>query len=222
VLREPGKFVSLVSMAWVGGLAMFAERLSTSRYVRSACGALGAPKRTAEAPDVPRNSSWLHAAAMVVATSVIAAAPIALTPGLAWGVGGRLRAVRYPAAWESARSSIEQRRALDNQPGTIVVLPWTNYTDAGFTNGRITRSTARVYFGPSAEISDDAEVPGLTPSARTAAIQAALGDPQGAAKLARLGVRFVVVPPGQTAAVLRSLPRVTPSRDSSLYEVFDK
>ncbi|GAA2084325.1 hypothetical protein [Actinomadura alba] len=47
-------------------------------------------------------------------------APVALLPSLAWGAGGRLDAVHYPADWVRARTIIEADRA----PGEVLVLPW--------------------------------------------------------------------------------------------------
>jgi hypothetical protein len=50
-------------------------------------------------------------------------APVLLLPGLAWGAGGRLDAVRYPATWLAARQAID----ADPAPGSVLVLPYAAY-----------------------------------------------------------------------------------------------
>ncbi|GAA0337187.1 hypothetical protein NE235_24675 [Actinoallomurus spadix] len=56
--------------------------------------------------------------------------PVALLPGLAWGAGGRLAAVRYPADWSRARAVV---RAA---PGDVLVLPWEAYRGYAWNGGR--------------------------------------------------------------------------------------
>ncbi|GAA4637360.1 hypothetical protein GCM10023196_090850 [Actinoallomurus vinaceus] len=57
-------------------------------------------------------------------------APVVLLPGLAWGAGGRLHAVRYPADWVRARAAV---RAA---PGDVLVLPWEAYRSYAWNGGR--------------------------------------------------------------------------------------
>jgi hypothetical protein len=191
VMREPGKFLALVSMAWIAGLAAFVDLVCLRTRL------------------VPKRCSQLITGSLLV----LALTPIVLTPGFGCGVNGRLRATHYPAGWASVRSTIDQQPT-----GSVVLLPYLGYTDAGFTNGRITRNTAKAYFGPRAELSDDAGVPGLRASERTRAISTALlGVDAGA--LARLNVRFVVSPNGQTAPVLQALRVVAQTPEAALYVV---
>ncbi|HEX8006211.1 MAG TPA: hypothetical protein VF482_07270, partial [Trebonia sp.] len=72
-----------------------------------------------------RASSAATAAGPAGAVLGVAAmlAPVLLLPGLAWGVGGRLRAVQYPADWMTARQLIDS----DPRPGTVLLLPWALY-----------------------------------------------------------------------------------------------
>jgi hypothetical protein len=167
VMREAGKFIALVPLIWTVGLALLAD--AATRWL----------------PTSRPRASRLTAAVAVLG----AAAPAALTPGLAWGVGGRLAAVRYPDAW----AVIAGELAAD-QRGALVRMPFTAYLDPGFTGGRIVRDPARVYFGDRAVLSDDPLIAGLRPSARTAAIAAALDrartDDDG---LERLGIGWVIV-----------------------------
>ena len=53
----------------------------------------------------------------LAAAGVCCAALIATLPDLAWGVGGRVSAVRYPAGWTSAAALI------DADPAPVAVLP---------------------------------------------------------------------------------------------------
>jgi hypothetical protein len=52
---------------------------------------------------------------------VAALLPVALLPSLAWGVGARLHAVRYPA------EMVEVRRIVSTEPGAVLVAPLTAY-----------------------------------------------------------------------------------------------
>ncbi|MCO5997673.1 hypothetical protein [Actinoallomurus rhizosphaericola] len=56
--------------------------------------------------------------------------PVALLPGLAWGAGGRLAAVRYPADWSRARAVVAAA------PGDVLVLPWEAYRTYAWNGGR--------------------------------------------------------------------------------------
>ncbi|MDY7100916.1 MAG: hypothetical protein S0880_06980 [Actinomycetota bacterium] len=162
-LREPGKFLALLAIASAYGLAHAADGLT---------GALGR-----------RRPGRLVGAALVV-TSL---APIALTPGLAWGVGGRLAAVRYPAEWERAAAVIE-----DAAPGGVVVVPFDAYLDPGFTGGRVVTHPAPAFFGPAVVVSDDPRVPGLAGSDDTRRIAEALAGPAPVNDLGGLGIDRVL------------------------------
>ena len=116
--------------------------------------------------------------------------------GLAWGVGGRLAAVRYPQSWSGIRDLTDQEA-----DGVLLVLPYIGYLDPGFTHGRVVRQPAPAFFGDRAEVSDDVGVDGLSVPARTGQLQAALRSNEPAPRLARLGIRWVVVPRSDPWAV---------------------
>jgi hypothetical protein len=59
-------------------------------------------------------------------------APVLLLPGLAWGAGGRLTAVRYPASWLAVRQAIDTDRAA----GSVLILPWGAYRGYAWDDGR--------------------------------------------------------------------------------------
>ncbi|MBF6425342.1 hypothetical protein IU440_11675 [Nocardia cyriacigeorgica] len=71
------------------------------------------PDRSEERPEAPHRPSSPALAA--VATLFIAALILPLID-LAWGVGGEMRAVRYPAAWQEAAARVDG-------PGDVAVLP---------------------------------------------------------------------------------------------------
>jgi hypothetical protein len=52
-------------------------------------------------------------------------APLAVNPGLAWGLAGTLHPVRYPPEWAAARAAV----AADPEPGAVLALPWTPFRD---------------------------------------------------------------------------------------------
>jgi uncharacterized membrane protein YqaE (UPF0057 family) len=52
---------------------------------------------------------------------LVALLPVALLPSLAWGVGARLHAVRYPA------EMAQVRRIVSSKPGAVLVAPLTTY-----------------------------------------------------------------------------------------------
>ena len=81
---------------------------------------------------VPDPAGPTGAVRSAVAIAVMAAlAPVLLLPGLAWGIGGRLRPAAYPADWAAAR------RVIDAGPrsGTVLVLPWAAYRRYRWNHG---------------------------------------------------------------------------------------
>ena len=183
IMREAGKFIALVSMAWAIGLGSFAETLFS---------------RTPFAPTaVSRSRRSGSCTRLPVMAFGFAALPVLLSPGLASGVGGRLAAVRYPSEWTALRAAVDSRPG-----GRVVVLPWLAYFDPGFTNHRVVKHPARAFFGRRAEVSDDADVAGLAPSTRSVSIAAALTASDGRA-LAVLGIGWVIGPDTPRPAAVR-------------------
>jgi hypothetical protein len=168
LFREAGKFLVVVALcaALVVGVAV--DRLDE---------ALRSPRRRAPAVLGP------------VALAAAVLLPVLSSPSLAWGVGGRLAAVRYPASWEQARRSLPAGAA----DGSVLVLPLLAYWDPGFTGGRIVANPARWYFGDVVRTGDDAGLAGVAPSADTRAVADALTAEDVDAALGRLGVDWVLV-----------------------------
>lgn len=119
---------------------------------------------------------------------VVALVPIGLTPALAWGVGGRLAAVRYPPSWQDAAAVV-----ADAPAASVAVLPFDAYVDPGFTGGRVVTHPAPAFFGPPVVVSDDPAIAGLGGSERTRRIAAALAGPSPRAGLAALGIHQLVI-----------------------------
>jgi hypothetical protein len=113
--------------------------------------------------------------------------PIASTPSLAWGVGGRLGAVTYPPAWTATAD-----RLAAAPDGSVLVLPLTAYLDPGFTGGRVVANPAPAWFGARVVTGDDPGIAGLGPSAETDALTAALRADGSAARLLELGIEWAV------------------------------
>ena len=132
---------------------------------------------------------------VVVAGAVLL--PVALLPDLAWGVGGRLDAVRYPAAWGEVRESVAAERA----PGDLLLLPWSAFRAYDWNDDRTVLDPARRAF-PRPVLGDDRLAVGSTVLAsedpRSRAVLRALrtGD-LDAARLRDLGVRLVLIQDGQ-------------------------
>lgn len=171
VMREAGKFVALLSLAWAVGLAGCADLVS--RSIRSS-------------PQL-RSSRVFR-----LLTLFVVIMPIGLTPGLAWGVGGRLDATDYPPAWSAIQRELERSRNGDVN-GDVIVIPFVGYFDPGFTNNRVVRNPAKAYFGSRVVLSDDAQIEGLPPSTSTRQVAAALRSREPGKNLAKLGIGWVVV-----------------------------
>ncbi len=122
--------------------------------------------------------------------------PLLLLPGLAWGAGGRLRAVHYPADWARVRAVV----AAD--PGDVLVLPWEAYRGYPWNRGRRVLDPLPRYLPARVIVNDGVRV--ATPHGRPIALAAEdprareldglvrSGAPLTGAVAAR-GVRYVVV-----------------------------
>jgi hypothetical protein len=145
--------------------------------------------------------------------------PVAALPDLAWGVGGRLQPVAYPADWQRVRATL----AADRHPGDVLVLPFGAYRAFGWNGSRPQLDPApRWLTRPT--VTDDTLLVNGRPVAgedrRAREAGAAAGDP---ARLAALGIGWVLVErgtPGRPvpAAVLE-LPRAVHGPDLDLYRV---
>jgi hypothetical protein len=120
------------------------------------------------------------------------ALPLAAMPDLAWGVGGRLQPVSYPAAWTDARRVVEASTVR----GDILVLPFSAYRRPSWNHDSSVLDPAGRFFDRTTVTNDDLVISGRTiagedPRARR--IQQALRGKNVRRGLAREGIGLVVV-----------------------------
>jgi len=117
--------------------------------------------------------------------------PLAVLPDFAWGVGGRLSPVSYPASWYQAREIV----AATDQPGDIAVVPFSAYRAPAWNFQRPVLDPAGRFFEQVTVVNDDLVVSGRVISGedpRASQVQAALESEAHQDALASLGVGFVV------------------------------
>jgi hypothetical protein len=186
LLRDGQKWVAWWVLAVAVGAGLGADRLA------------GAARTAAPAAAV-------SAAALLL--------PVLAVPDLAWGVGGRLGPVAYPADWERVRAAL----ADDPHPGAVLALPAGAVRSFGWNAARPQLDPAPRYL-PRPVVVDDALVVGDPDGSavavagedpRAAAVTAAAGDP---AALAALGIGWVLLERGTPGAppspAVAALPRV--------------
>jgi hypothetical protein len=115
VLRDGQQYVAALALAEAIGLGAGVAWVVREVQVTRATPAPGRERASSAATAAGPAGAVLGVAAML--------APVLLVPGLAWGAGGRLHAVQYPADWLTARQLIDS----DPRPGTVLLLPWALY-----------------------------------------------------------------------------------------------
>ena len=134
-------------------------------------------------------------ATRVLVGGVLALVPLSLMPDAVWGVGGRLAAVSYPAAYDDARDAVS-----DAPVGDAVSLPFVSYRAPAWNNGgrRVLDPLGR-YPDRPVVVNDELVVSGTRIAGedpRAAQVRTALdaGSPEArAAALRAAGVSVVVV-----------------------------
>ena len=158
-----------------------------------AVGAAGAATAVRERVRDGREALWS-------AVGLIVIAPVLLLPVLAWGGGGELERSSYPAEWDDVAD------VLADDPGPVVVLPWTgSYRGYDWNDRRAVLDPAPRYFPGEVLVDDrvlldDEVVPAEDP--RVEEVRRALTAADPAAALSAAGVRWVLVEKG--------LPGVSP------------
>lgn len=118
--------------------------------------------------------------------------PLAAMPDLAWGAGGRLQPVSYPAVWDEARDAI----AASDVDGDLLVLPFSSFRAPAWNHGRVVLDPAGRYFPRETVVNDDLAVSGrviVGEDPRARAIGRALASPDPVAGLRDEGIGLVVV-----------------------------
>jgi hypothetical protein len=125
---------------------------------------------------------------------VVAAGVLAL-PGV-WGLDGQLKPVTIPTDW------VDAKVAIDDEPGTVLALPWAQYVDLGIAGQptRLMKHPLPTYLGgdviSSVTDRDPMGVPGATNlrNVRAEALVARLSNGESISEaLADLGIRWVVL-----------------------------
>lgn len=180
-LDPGGLWTTVVTSAPGGGLLRDSQKLVAPMVVLAAAGS-----------GVLVGHLARRGAPGVATAVVLSCLPVLTLPGLAWGAGGRLRAVEVPS---DVRSTATRLSALP--PGRVGVLPWSQYRRYGWNGGR-TSLTLVPRMVDQQVLVDDAlplssgSVPGEDPAAArvTAAIQ---GGRSPLEALEAEGVRYLVV-----------------------------
>lgn len=134
-------------------------------------------------------------AARVGAALGLLALPLAVLPGVAWGAGGALRSVSYPADFAVARDFLQ-----DSEPaGDTVLLPFTSYRQPSWNGGRKVLDPTGRYLGVDV-VQDDTlavsgrQLAGEDPRARQVRRVLEGGNPRSRGEdLAALGIGSVAL-----------------------------
>lgn len=173
-----------------------------------------------------RPGSAARIAPLAVAVPLVAVLAVSV-PGW-WGVEGRLEPVEYPSGWAAVRA------ALDGQDGTVVALPWLEYPQLSFADGRQAFNPMPDYLGGDVISSYDPlleagggnqeQVDRRSEVVDDLVVRMKSGEPV-AQDLADLGVRWVVLADERGVDDYRSvaddpgLAHVVDLPDIDLYEV---
>ncbi|WP_324198070.1 hypothetical protein [Nocardia beijingensis] len=208
LLRDTQKYVALAMPAYAlcaaAGCAVTARRLSSVYRSASA-------QRRATA----------HPAGASTAAVVFIALLVLPLYDLAWGVGGAVRPVRYPAGWQQVAERIDG-------PGDIAVLPGGMFRKFRYSGAAPVLDPAPRMLPNDVLQTGELPVRGRTVSgegARAREVETLLLGGGSATELARLAVGWVLVerttpgPLGESASALGRLERVYEDADFALYRV---
>ncbi|HTM85859.1 MAG TPA: hypothetical protein VL179_13340 [Mycobacterium sp.] len=134
------------------------------------------------------------------AAAVCCAALLAVLPDLAWGVGGQVRAVQYPAAWTSAAATINA------DPGPVAVLPPDSMRQFPWAGEAPVLDPLPRWLRAEVLTTGDLSIGGQTipgEGLRARAVQELLLTGAPAPALAEAGVGWVVVESGDEVTVQR-------------------
>lgn len=121
-------------------------------------------------------------------------AVVLVAPSL-WGLEGQLRPVDLPGEWDAARDLV------DDEPGTVLALPWFQYFTADVADNRLVLMPLPAYLGGDVIAASDPEIGDRAVQEVGDPREAVAGDIVAAARqgrpvsdeLAALGVRWVAL-----------------------------
>lgn len=187
LLRDSHRFLAPAVLLWAAGTAALLTRLGAAAT----------------------RGSGLRPGAAGAGLVLVLSAPLLLAPQLAWGAGGALRAVHYPAGWTAVADLIALEEATTGEPQAVVVLPWTgSYRGFAWNDRRAVLDPAPRFLPGTVLVDDrvyleDRVLP--SEDARLTAVGRALGtgDPEEVAqRLRALGVGWVLVHADHRVAVV--------------------
>lgn len=170
-------------------------------------------------PTPPGDSGATNSTGLVAALFI--ALLIVVLPDLAWGVGGAMRAVHYPAGWQQVAQRMDE-------PGDVAVLPGGMFREFPYS-GRVPVLDPAPRMVPH-DVLQTGELPvsGATVAGegtRAGVVEQLLLSGAAPAELAAHGVGWVLVehtspgPLGAAERTLRQLTTVYSDHDLSLYRV---
>jgi hypothetical protein len=191
ILRDGQQFVAPLALTEAVGVAAGVGWLLSPRGRAVAVGDTAArflfrPEPAGRAPSVP-------AAAPLAVLAILA--PIALLPGMAWGLAGRLHPVQYPADWLRARPVMDGSA----RPGPVLLLPWGTYRTYAWNDANVFDPWSRllsreVIFNDGLQVGQVRLHPESAASIRMNAIVTRPGPLT--ARLQADGVSFVIIDSG--------------------------
>lgn len=202
-----------------GGLLRDSHKLlAPLAILLAACAGLGVQRGVSRIADRSNRAAIIAAAVLI---------PMALLPDLAWGAGGRLAPVQYPASWATVREIL----LSDPRPGDVAVLPWSAFRRYPWNADRTLLDPAPRWL-PRTTVVDDGlavstpdgivTVPGEDPRARRLATAIDAVEPL-ASVLPALGIGWVLVEEGQlpttSDGLLAGLESVAREPGLTLYAV---
>jgi hypothetical protein len=173
ILRDSHRYLAPLGLALALGAAALVDRLW--RQVRVAGGG-----------------------GLGVVALLLVVAPVVLLPSMVWGLAGALRPVDYPGDWSRAAEVVARG------DGAVAVLPWTgSYRGYGWNDYRAVLDPAPRFLPGEVLVDDrvflhDGVLRGEDPF--LARVGACWGEPDAAARLSELGVRWVLVEKGNGVA----------------------
>jgi hypothetical protein len=133
-LRESHRFLALWLLTAAPAAALGGEALARRLAGTDAPDPLSPTGVVGRGPGLPPPEPVVTPVPRSGVAGVCLAVPLAVAVAVAvpgwWGIGGRLDPVTFPHGWSIARSRIQDR------PGTVVALPWSEYPPLSFAGGR--------------------------------------------------------------------------------------
>jgi len=130
----------------------------------------------------------------LASAALAVALPLAYTPTIFWGLGGKVTPSRIPPSWATAN------RLMGTGTGKVLFLPWHQYLSFPFTGGRVIANPAPQFFSRPTIAGDNVQFPNLetqSTSPRGAFLDFLIGEDHATthlgAILAPLGVSYVVL-----------------------------